>query len=175
MTVVADAGPLMALAKVGGLDALFRLYPRVLIPTAVYEEAIEAGRDGALPDALALEACCQADQLEVSQPPNRPMSVPGRLGRGETETILLAVQQGAKWALVDDLAARQAAEATFRAEKVPTQVKGTLGVIVSAFRGGHLSADEAVELVSEISKRPDIWVHERLCMRVVEVLKREAR
>lgn len=30
MKVVSDAGPLMALAKVGGLEVLFRLYPKIL-------------------------------------------------------------------------------------------------------------------------------------------------
>jgi predicted nucleic acid-binding protein len=40
--VVADAGPLMALAKVDALAVLFRLYPKVLTPPAVYEETVVA-------------------------------------------------------------------------------------------------------------------------------------
>lgn len=45
MTVVADAGPLIAMAKIGGLEALFRLFPRVSIPPAVHDEAIRIGRE----------------------------------------------------------------------------------------------------------------------------------
>ncbi len=34
----------MALAKVGGLDALFRLFPKILTPPAVYQElTLQAG------------------------------------------------------------------------------------------------------------------------------------
>lgn len=40
LTMVVDAGPLIALAKTGGLETLFRLHPRVLIPPAVRDEAI---------------------------------------------------------------------------------------------------------------------------------------
>ena len=53
MKIVSDAGPLMALAKVDGLAVLFRLFPRILIPPAVYEETVVAGqRLGALDAAL---------------------------------------------------------------------------------------------------------------------------
>ena len=38
MIIVADAGPLMALAKVNGLDVLFHLFPKILTPPAVYFE-----------------------------------------------------------------------------------------------------------------------------------------
>ena len=43
MKVVSDAGPLMALAKIGGLDALFKLFSKIWTPPAVYEELITAG------------------------------------------------------------------------------------------------------------------------------------
>ena len=41
--IVSDAGPLMALAKTGGLAALFGLFPSVLTAPAVYEEVVAAG------------------------------------------------------------------------------------------------------------------------------------
>jgi hypothetical protein len=47
----------MALAKVGGLDALFRLFPKILTPPAVYEELITAGQRLGAPDAALLRAC----------------------------------------------------------------------------------------------------------------------
>lgn len=54
MIVVADAGPLIALAKIDGLDALSRFHPTVLIPPAVYHEVIAPDREPRAPDALAL-------------------------------------------------------------------------------------------------------------------------
>ena len=171
MIVVADAGRLIALAKIGGLDLLFRLVPKILIPPAVYREAIATSGGRRPPDALALQACWQGGKLETAPPADLPLPVAARLGRGETEAILLAIERRAKWVLMDDLAARHAAAHNFRAAQVPTVVKGTLGVIVSAFRGRHLSAQEGIDLVAVIGGRPDIWVHERLCAQVIETLR----
>lgn len=132
MTVVADAGPLIALAKIGGLETLFRLYRRVSIPPAVHDEAIRIGRERGATDALLLDEAFAAGHLKLVIPQPIPLPASARLGRGEEETILIAIEHRAEWALLDDLAARQAAAMSFRAAKVPTRVRGTLGVIVGA-------------------------------------------
>jgi predicted nucleic acid-binding protein len=174
LNVVADAGPLIALAKIGGLDVLFRLFPKIQIPPAVYREAISTGLDRREPDALALEARCRAGHLELAEVPEAALPIAARLGRGEVEAIVLAIQKRAAWILIDDLAARQAEERSFQAARIAIGVKGTLGVIVSAFRAGQVSAQEGIELVAVIGSRPDIWVHERLCRQVIELLERTA-
>lgn len=171
MTVVADAGPLIALAKTGGLATLFRLYPRVSVPPAVHDEAIRVGRERGAADALHLEEALRAGHLTLATPQPSPLPVPALLGRGEEETILLAIEQRAEWALLDDFAAREAAALNFRAAEVPTRIKGTLGVIVSAFQAGHLPLEGAVQLVTRMSDRPDIWLHPRLCRQVLEALR----
>ena len=43
MTVVSNAGPLMALGKLGALHLFERLYGSVLLPTAVHEEVVLRG------------------------------------------------------------------------------------------------------------------------------------
>lgn len=43
MTVVADSGPLIAFAKIGGLETLLGVYPRILTPRAVFEESVNEG------------------------------------------------------------------------------------------------------------------------------------
>lgn len=68
MTVVSDAGPLIALAKIGGLKTLHRLYPRILIAPAVYREAVEVGLHRGDPDADALRLFAAEEKLVLTAP-----------------------------------------------------------------------------------------------------------
>ena len=50
MIVVTNSGPLMALAKLGLLDLLGRLYGKVYMPGAVYDEVVLRGEEGGFSD-----------------------------------------------------------------------------------------------------------------------------
>lgn len=171
MIVVSDSGPLLALGKTEGLGALFRLFPSILTPPAVYEEAVTAGVRLGAPDALLLQEHYQAGALTVQKSAGSSLPLPSPLGPGEEESILLAIEHRAHWLLVDDLDARRAAVVNFAAAGVETRVKGTLGVILSAHQAGSLSREEAVEIVTALSRRPDIWISPSLCTRVLAELE----
>ena len=51
-TIVGDSSPLIALAIIGQLELLPRLYQRVMVPTMVWEEVTVHG--AGLPGALAV-------------------------------------------------------------------------------------------------------------------------
>ncbi len=171
MTVVSDAGPLMALAKIGALDPLFRLFPKILTPPAVHHELITEGLRLVAPDALLLRERYRSGELEVLAPQEGRLSVPIRLGPGEEQSIQLAAEVEATWLLIDDLDARRAATASLEAAGVKTRLKGTLGVILSAREGGHLAKEEAVHFVETLRQRPDIWISADLCARVLALLE----
>ncbi|MFL6236240.1 MAG: DUF3368 domain-containing protein [Thermoanaerobaculia bacterium] len=59
------------------------------------------------------------------------------------------------------------------ARRLGLQVKGTLGVLVEAFRAGLLSFEETELLLLEIAARPDIWISEQLCHQIIEQLKQD--
>jgi predicted nucleic acid-binding protein len=160
----------MALAKVGGLDALFRLFPKVLTPPAVYQELVPEGLRLGAPDAALLEARYRSGELNVISPANASLPRSALLGRGEEQSILLAIEQQAAWLLVDDLSARRAAQANLEAAGVRTGLKGTLGIILSACQHGHLSKEEAVGLVGAVRRRQDIWISNQLCDRTLDLL-----
>lgn len=162
----------MALAKVGGLAALFRLFPKILTPPAVYQELITAGLRLGAPDAALLEARYRSQELQVVSPAGATLPVAASLGAGEEQSILLAMEQQAAWLLVDDLDARRAALANLKAAGADTRLKGTLGVIVSAQEHRHLSTGEAVGLVRSLRERPDIWISASLCDRALDLLTR---
>lgn len=171
MIVVADAGPLMALGKTHGLGALFHLSSSILTPPAVYEEVVTAGLRLGAPDALVLQEHYQSGKLSMQKPSLSSLPQPSPLGLGEEESLLLAIERRAVWLLVDDFDARQAAVANFAAAGVETRVKGTLGIILSAYQAGKIPREEAVRIVTAVSRRPDIWVSPNLCARVLVELE----
>lgn len=172
MIVVSDAGPLMALAKIGALDVLFHLFPKILTPPAVHHELITEGLRLAAPDAALLQERYESGELAVVSPRAAPLSVPAPLGPGEEQSILLAIEEEATWLLVDDLDARRAALNSLAAAGSKAQIKGTLGVILAAKEGGALTRGEAIQLVEALRNRPDIWISSGLCDRALDLLDR---
>ncbi len=174
MTVVADAGPLIALAKVGGLGTLFDLYPQIITAHAVYEEAVREGHYVQAPDAALLQAEYDTERLRIEALQGPPPSGIRLLGKGERESIHLALEQRAGWFLADDLEARECATNVFASAGAPTRVKGTLGIIISAFLEGSTSLERAIGPVNAIRSRGDIWISSELCRQVENVLLRAA-
>lgn len=130
--VVADTGPLIALALLDLLPILPHLFTEVYIPDAVAGEAIS---DQEKPVASAIAQALQdgtlqrrlihldADFEELSY----------LLDRGEAEAIALAMELGAI-ALIDERRGRKVAASRGVA------VTGTAAVLVSAKSGGHINA-----------------------------------
>ncbi len=65
MTVVSNAGPLIALAKLGRLGVLGQLYGRVLIPSEVYQEVVLNGMRLGAPDAEVVQFFIEQGQVQV--------------------------------------------------------------------------------------------------------------
>ncbi len=65
MKVFSNAGPLMALGKLGQLELLYRLFGQVGIPTTVYQEVVIRGSQRGYSDALLIEMALQRKQLVV--------------------------------------------------------------------------------------------------------------
>ena len=131
--IVADTGPLIALARVEQLDLLTRLYTRVVIPPAVRGElAIESERSG----AAVLAAALKANRIVVQSAlePNVIAELAQLLDPGEAEAIALAEQQAARFLLIDDGKGRGIA----RQRGIP--VVGVAGVLLAAKSQGALAA-----------------------------------
>jgi predicted nucleic acid-binding protein len=168
---VADAGPLMALAKIDSLDLLSRLYSQVYLTPGVYAEAVTAGYAVNAADADVIERAITRGQLHQRAPTSliRPAGVP--LHSGERESLALVLEIQADVLLIDDLSARRMAENILAAAGALTRIQGTLGVVVSAYREHLLTREQALERVSNLRARPDIWLNVELCDRVLAVLR----
>lgn len=106
---IADAGPLIALAKVDRLSILEHLFDEVIIPAAVHCECLaKPGKD-----SHSIELAIQAGILRLVTHTMgvRPSKLPRSLGPGEQDSISLALQHQNTLLIIDDqLARRQAAK-----------------------------------------------------------------
>ena len=131
--VVADTGPLIAMARVERLELLRRLYERVVVPPAVHAElALDSGRPGARVLAGAFDAGWIIVEAVTDSALGRELA--RLLGAGEAEAIALAEQEGARFLLVDDARGRRIA----RSRGVP--VVGIAGVTLVAKSRGEVTA-----------------------------------
>ena len=133
--VVADAGPLIGLGRIGRLNLLRDLYEQILIPPAVQHElCVDSGRPAA---AHCAEAIAQG-WLQVRAP--SPSSAPSRselmlvLDPGEAEAMLLAEEVECRFLLIDERKGRAVA----KRRGIP--VVGIAGVLLAAKKRGLLDA-----------------------------------
>lgn len=167
---VCDSGPLIALAKLHQLHLLNLIYTSILIPQPVYTETVVDGaRRGAL-DAHSIQAHITRLQWEIT-----PVSVdttlhlPARLGAGERAAISLALATPGATLLLDDELARSAARQSGLA------IRGTIGILLEAYRREFLSSEQTDLFLDELAARPDIWIGYELIQRVRNRLAQERK
>lgn len=98
---VADATPLIALAKLGLLGRLLDIYDEVLVPRSVHREVVQRGKEGGWPDALAVEKALAKRALRAVRDVPVPREVPSTLDRGERAALALALRERCE-VLIDD-------------------------------------------------------------------------
>ena len=171
MKAVTHAGPLIALGKLGLVQLLSQMYDPILVPAPVYQEVVTRGLELGQPDAYAVQMAVARHELVVVDVELAEASTAGTepsLHVGERAPILLARQEAADWVLLDDQLARE------RAQELVLRVKGTLGVIVEAFRRQLLAAEEVELVFQAILDRDDISISDALVHRVWDAWRQEA-
>ena len=164
--IVADASPLIALAKMQRLGLLKALYDEVVIGPVVKSETIDAGRAIAADGVEQIEAAVEDGWLRIVRltPKERGLRQRlirrSRLHRGEAESIALASLRDSML-IVDDKEARSIA--------VTLNVKhlGSAGVLLEAYVRDRLSLSELEVAVRELSKV--VWLSPAV---VAEILRR---
>ncbi len=123
MKVVANAGPLIALARIGQFEMLKFLYNQVYIPLAVRDEIVVSGCDR--PGAKEVSLASWVHVVNV-QDMTAVQLLRERLDTGESEAIVLAIQLEADLLLIDEARGRRVAEAW------GLNKTGTIGTLVAA-------------------------------------------
>ena len=131
MIVISDTTPLIGLATIGRFDFLQRLFSQIIIPSAVYDEAVTHGRDvgGARREVSAahwIKTVTVQDRLAVSV-------LLDELDLGEAETIVLGQELGADWILMDEKKGRR------KLTQLDLRKIGTVGILLKAKQLGWIS------------------------------------
>jgi uncharacterized protein len=117
--IVADAGPLISLARIGEHGILHRLFGEIIIPPAVLDEVTRGG--------LGAAELARVPWLRTVAPGNTALveQLMTPLHRGEAEALVLAEERGALL-LLDDRPARRVAR------ERDIQHTGTAAIVVEA-------------------------------------------
>jgi len=147
--IIADSSPLISLAIIDQLNLLIKLYERVIVPPAVWNEVTVKGRD--MPGALAVS---QVTWFEIETPEPQilqPLSI--LIDPGESEAIALAQKISNSIVLLDDSRARRIAE-RFDVPRI-----GTLGILRRAKINGMI---DKIRPHIEYLKANNIYMAENL-------------
>ena len=144
---VADASPLIVLAKAGQAPLLAAPGRQLLIPEAVASEVLAGPATD--PGRRLLESGF-GRRVAAAEIPGRVLE--WGLGRGETEVLAVAMARPRSTAVLDDAAARRCAAA------LGVPVIGTLGVVVRAKRVGAI---ESAAVVVQALRRADFRIDDQ--------------
>jgi predicted nucleic acid-binding protein len=127
--VISDSSPLIALARIGQLNLLAKLYRRILIPPEVGHEVTVAGQG--LPGAEQVRSAAWIDVAARHLPADPAIERACRaLGAGERGAILLAKATNADLTLLDESKARRIAR------DAGLWVVGCIGLLEAGWRSG---------------------------------------
>jgi len=158
LVVVGDAGPLIALARIDRLELLRALYGSIWVPEPVWEEVVINGEG--LPGATAVAEVDWILRREATVDAPLTLSLRGLLDRGEAAAIALATSVKADLLLIDERRGRVIAK------RLGLPIKGTLGVLLAAQRGGHL---DAIAPSVEALRSAGLYLSDALVKSVLEV------
>lgn len=146
---VSNAGPLIHLAKVGGLDLLAKIFGKVLIVNEVYSEVVTKGKEVGAADALLIERAVKKGWIEVKKVglTNEIKELAGRAGIGVPEACSIQLAYEKKLPiLLDDAAARAFGKG------LGLEVIGSIGVLLRAFKRGLVSRKDALGKLNKLSR-----------------------
>ena len=132
MIVVSNTTPLIGLAVIGRFNLLRQLFGSIIIPEAVYQEAVIYGRE----QGGARREVSEAHWIEI-RPVKDRLAVEvllDELDIGEAETIVLAREISADWVLMDERKGRR------KLTELGLSKTGTAGILLKARRENLIPA-----------------------------------
>ncbi len=156
MKATIDSSVLLALGKLGYLPFLKEVFDKVYVPQSVFEEV---SKDEAVTQIHVLS---DEGFVEVVKCSNTELLnlLSSSLGKGEIETMTLALEFKTDMALLDDLKARKTAG------RLKIKVMGTIALL-KAFLDLRLIKQSPEDLVQQLVDQ-GFWIEEKVCLKILK-------
>ena len=148
--MIINASPLIIFGKLNKLSILIEFYKNLEITSKVYEEVILKGIEQNASDAFVVKQYIDDKEIKVFNLDKKFLDAAAKiqmiysLDIGESETIALALQLTQKEIIIDEIAAREAAE-TFGIKPI-----GSLRVLLIAYQKNLISKGEINTLIAKM-------------------------
>lgn len=135
MKAVLNAGPIISLSKISQFMVLKKVFDEILVPEAVSYEILSKGK-GKI-GSKELTQALQAGWIKVRKAKDQlaVKALQKVLGRGESEAIILALEEKADFVVIDETKARR------EAIRMGVDVIGVLGILKRAKGLGLVKED----------------------------------
>ena len=153
--VIFNSSPLINLAKIDKLSLIEKLYGKIIIPEAVYNEVFIAGKNKN--NTIKIFNLVENNLVEIIKIKNKELvkSFSRELDYGESEVIALAIDLNADLVVIDEIEARNIAD-VYDLNKT-----GFIGILIKAEKLGLVnSALELIDLAIEEGFRIDKKLYE---------------
>jgi len=148
MSTISDSSPLILLSKLKRIEFLKELYEEVWIPDDVYEEVVVKGKEEGYSDAYEVERNIQefirVKELDEEHS-ERAEEIKSGLGSGESEALMLALQEEAEMLLADDMEVRKMAKSK------GITCRSTLGILLEALKEDIITLETYEECIEDLS------------------------
>lgn len=151
---ISNSSTLIHLSSIGKLKLLREFYGKITIPSAVWKEVFEEGKDRI--GATEVKKARQEGWIDVVSPTNEPLLqlLKRDLDDGEAEVIALAIEQKADIIFLDESDARRIAE-IYGLPKT-----GVIGLLIKAKKEGKIkSLRKELEI---LRNKAGFWIKEEL-------------
>lgn len=147
--IISNSSPLILFAKIGKLNVLEKLYKKITIPQEVYNEVIIKGKDENYSDASLIEKNINEFIFVknlIQEHKKEAEKLTSALGSGESEAILLCIQEKAELLLIDNLEPRKIAQMK------GIKCRSTPAILLEALKNKIITFDEYESAIKDLSK-----------------------
>jgi len=145
MIVVSDTTPLISFLKINKLHLFEKIFGKVIIPQAVFDELTKNIRFSIESEQIIREKFIVVENVHNTEAVDILRRATG-LDKGESESIVLADELKADLLLMDEAKGRDVSI------QMGHQIMGTIGVLMAAYEEKLLSADDIKECINNLKK-----------------------